>query len=350
MMRWRSRCTRSTIPRRGICRTRSGRSIRPTCARVGRSGCCGPRRTASISPRPRAASRSRRASATSPGSWCAGRTRSSRASSSWRTSRSSRRGDRSPSTAARARTARGSTFKRWVGELKRLGYKVEHRELRACDYGAPTIRKRLFLIARRDGEADRLARADPRRAERSDAVGRDAEALAHGGRDHRLVAAVPLDLRDIRRDHGEVRPARRAAAAAGDDGAHRQGREALRAGCRKALHRQPDASGRGARESVDDPLATVTAAHRGEKAIVTPFVSAAQQGGSVRASADDPLHTVTASAKDQNQIIAPHLMTMRNAHGSRFKGAASRPTRSPFQGRRAYAPGRGVPGQAFRRP
>jgi DNA (cytosine-5)-methyltransferase 1 len=32
-----------------------------------------------------------------------------------------------------------------------LGYKVEHRELRACDFGAPTIRKRLFLVARRDG-------------------------------------------------------------------------------------------------------------------------------------------------------------------------------------------------------
>lgn len=46
---------------------------------------------------------------------------------------------------------KGETFKRWEGELKRLGYRVEHRELRACDYGAPTIRKRLFLIARRDG-------------------------------------------------------------------------------------------------------------------------------------------------------------------------------------------------------
>lgn len=46
---------------------------------------------------------------------------------------------------------RGETFRRWIGELKRLGYKVEARELRACDYGAPTIRKRLFLVARCDG-------------------------------------------------------------------------------------------------------------------------------------------------------------------------------------------------------
>ena len=47
---------------------------------------------------------------------------------------------------------KGLTFKRWCRELKRLGYKVEARELRACDYGAPTIRKRLFVIARRDGK------------------------------------------------------------------------------------------------------------------------------------------------------------------------------------------------------
>lgn len=35
--------------------------------------------------------------------------------------------------------------------VKGLGYIVEFRELRACDYGTPTIRKRLFMIARRDG-------------------------------------------------------------------------------------------------------------------------------------------------------------------------------------------------------
>lgn len=46
---------------------------------------------------------------------------------------------------------KGLTFRTFVNALKRLGYEVEHRELRACDYGAPTIRKRFFLVARRDG-------------------------------------------------------------------------------------------------------------------------------------------------------------------------------------------------------
>lgn len=46
---------------------------------------------------------------------------------------------------------KGQTFQRWVAQLRGLGYKVEWRELRACDFGAPTIRKRLFLVARCDG-------------------------------------------------------------------------------------------------------------------------------------------------------------------------------------------------------
>jgi DNA (cytosine-5)-methyltransferase 1 len=47
---------------------------------------------------------------------------------------------------------KGKTFARWVAQLRNLGYVVEHRELRACDYGAPTIRRRLFLVARCDGQ------------------------------------------------------------------------------------------------------------------------------------------------------------------------------------------------------
>jgi DNA (cytosine-5)-methyltransferase 1 len=46
---------------------------------------------------------------------------------------------------------KGETFKRFVGQLRRLGYQVEYRVLNAADYGAPTIRKRFFMIARCDG-------------------------------------------------------------------------------------------------------------------------------------------------------------------------------------------------------
>lgn len=48
---------------------------------------------------------------------------------------------------------KGETFRRWVRKLELLGYRVEWRRLRACDFGAPTTRERLFIVARRDGGA-----------------------------------------------------------------------------------------------------------------------------------------------------------------------------------------------------
>lgn len=47
---------------------------------------------------------------------------------------------------------KGMIFEKFVGQLQDLGYQVEWQQLRACDYGAPTIRKRLFLVARCDGQ------------------------------------------------------------------------------------------------------------------------------------------------------------------------------------------------------
>lgn len=46
---------------------------------------------------------------------------------------------------------KGVTFQKWLRELRRAGYRVEYRELRAFHFGTPTQRKRLYLIARRDG-------------------------------------------------------------------------------------------------------------------------------------------------------------------------------------------------------
>lgn len=50
------------------------------------------------------------------------------------------------------RVKQGKTFERFVQQLRELGYEVEFRELIAADYGAPTMRKRFFMIARCDGK------------------------------------------------------------------------------------------------------------------------------------------------------------------------------------------------------
>lgn len=46
----------------------------------------------------------------------------------------------------------GETFQALMDAIRAHGYELEHRILRACDYGAPTIRKRLFIVARCDGQ------------------------------------------------------------------------------------------------------------------------------------------------------------------------------------------------------
>lgn len=47
---------------------------------------------------------------------------------------------------------KGTIFNEWIAAIEALGYKVEWRILKASEYGAPTIRTRLYLIARRDGD------------------------------------------------------------------------------------------------------------------------------------------------------------------------------------------------------
>lgn len=47
---------------------------------------------------------------------------------------------------------KGLTFKSFVKALESLGYEVQFKELQACDYGAPTTRKRFFMVARSDSK------------------------------------------------------------------------------------------------------------------------------------------------------------------------------------------------------
>ena len=46
----------------------------------------------------------------------------------------------------------GTTFRKFIRQLEDLGYTVEFRELVAADFGAPTSRKRFYMIARCDGK------------------------------------------------------------------------------------------------------------------------------------------------------------------------------------------------------
>ncbi|WP_313337330.1 DNA cytosine methyltransferase [Sphingobium yanoikuyae] len=239
----------------------------------------------------------------------------------------------------------GETFALWCAELRKAGGRIEWKELRACDYGAPTIRRRFFMVVRFDGEEIRWP--EPTHGKPG-----SPEVLSGKRRPWRTAAEIidwsihcpsifdrkkPLAEKTLRRiAHGIMKFVVNNPAPFIVPLTHHQ------------------AGARGA--SVDQPMATVTGANRGEHAIVmphvtkfrsgatghgieeplhtvtansfvkrpggsaplglvevaaAPFATYAQQGGANR-SLEEPHHTVTASNKDQNCVAAAHLVHIGN--------------------------------------
>lgn len=216
---------------------------------------------------------------------------------------------------------RGQTFARWVAELRRLGYRVEHRELRACDYGAPTIRKRLFVIARRDGRPivwpapTHGAPGDPEVISGRLKPWRTAAEII----DWSLPCPSIFDTaEEIMAKHGlrAVRPLAENTLRRIARGVTRYVLESPRPFIVSVAH--GDSGGRR-HYPLAEPLGAQTATGRSH-ALVTPFVTYAQQGGAVRA-AEAPLHTICASPKDQNAIAAATLV--QTGYGER-QGQAPR--------------------------
>ena len=207
---------------------------------------------------------------------------------------------------------RGQTFDAWCKELRRLGYKVEHRELRACDYGAPTIRKRLFLVARCDGRP--IVWPTPTHAKAG-----SPEVVAGTRLPWRSAASI-LDwslpcpsifdtAAEIMAKHGlrAVRPLQDATLRRIARGVMRYVVDAAQPFLISVAHGY---SGGRREYPIDDPIGTQSAGgiqHGLVTPTLTPFVTYGQHGGANR-RVEDPLHTVTASRKDQNAVIVPTLV------------------------------------------
>lgn len=174
---------------------------------------------------------------------------------------------------------------------------------RACDYSAPTIRKRLYLIARRDGRPIVWPRPTHAAPEKST-----------GLKPWRTMAecidfSLPCPSIFLTREDGRAvrcnRPLASSTLARVAKGVDRYVLKAERPFIVELTHQ-----GNAGVASVDDPLKTVTAANRGEKALVAPVIAHAQHRGAVR-SATSPIHTIAASTKDQNQLIAASVVKLR---------------------------------------
>ncbi len=191
---------------------------------------------------------------------------------------------------------RGRTFRSFVNALERHGYRVEYRELRGCDFGAPTIRKRLFLVARRDGlpivwptpthgdpksAAVRAGTLQPWRTAGTDVIDWSIPCPSIFERARPLKDAT---LRRIARGIMKF-----VVNNADPFVIHLTHHGADRAAC------------------LDAPLATVTGANRGEQALVAAHITKFR-ANSVGSAADAPLHTVTAGGDCARPAGAAHAM------------------------------------------
>ncbi len=205
---------------------------------------------------------------------------------------------------------KGLTFRRWKKQLENLGYAVECRELRACDYGAPTIRKRLFVIARRDGVP--IAWPEP----------------THGlGLIPYRTAAECIDwshpcpsIFERKRPLAEATMRRIA------KGVMRYVIDAKEPFIVTCNHGGEGFRGQG----VHEPMKTITAA-RDAHGLVVPFLTEHANASHQRNfSADEPLRTQCAQVKGGHfALVAPHVLTNTSGHPG---AAVSEPLRTVTTG------------------
>ncbi|HQS60004.1 MAG TPA: DNA cytosine methyltransferase [Gallionellaceae bacterium] len=209
---------------------------------------------------------------------------------------------------------KGREFNAFRNALQRQGYTVEHKELRACDFGAPTIRKRLFLIARRDGQPivwPTPTHGDPKKDDVKNGKLKPWRTAAEcidwsipcpsiflSKEEARVLGVIrPLADNTLRRvAKGIMRYVVNAAEPFIVTAAHGEGKPGA-----------PQRWGKGHR-SMSEPLPTITAS--GGYGLVTPFITEHANGSNQRnMAADEPLRTQCAQVKGGHfALIAPTLI------------------------------------------
>lgn len=206
---------------------------------------------------------------------------------------------------------KGREFNAFCNALRRQGYQVEHRELRACDYGTPTIRKRLFLIARRDGLP--IVWPEPTHGDPKNVMTKAKKLKPWRTAAECIDWTIPCP--SIFERKRELAPAtlRRIA-----KGIMRYVVNAAEPFIVPLTHH-----GAERRYPLAQPIPTITAAHRGEMALVAPVLTEHANASSPRCMpADEPLRTICAQTKGgHHALIAPTLI--QTGYGER-EGQAPR--------------------------
>lgn len=192
------------------------------------------------------------------------------------------------------KSRRGETFLEFIQSIKNRGYDVEWRELVACDYGAPTSRRRLFIIARCDGED--IVWPEPTHGPGRELPYHTAAECIDWNVPALSIFATPQEARAWAKKHGTGTPRRPLAEAT---------MRRIAEGVRRFVLENPtpfllNLTHGGRLEPLQEPFRTITCANRGEKALVTPTLIQTgygeRKGQSPRVlNLHEPLGTVVAS-------------------------------------------------------
>ena len=212
----------------------------------------------------------------------------------------------------------GRTFRKFIGQLSDLGYVIEHREVVAADFGAPTTRKRFVMIARCDGKPI----VWPERTH----TPRDSEDVKSGKLQPWRSAAEIIDWslpsysifaskQEIKEKYGvnAVRPL-------ADNTLRRviRGVDKFTIKSGKPFIVECNHGGDGHTRGADEALNTVTGKYTGGicEPVMAPFTFS-NTGGSVGADAGNPVHTIRTAG---GQVLAAaNLMSIGQTGGDRIR-------------------------------
>lgn len=216
----------------------------------------------------------------------------------------------------------GKTFGKFVQQLQNLGYEVQFRELVAADYGAPTMRKRFFMIARCDGNP--ILWPKPTHAPRNSKEVKAGLLKPYVGAYTQIDFSRPCPSifdtsQEIKEKYG-IRAVRPLAP---------KTMERIARGLKKFVLDNPEpfvikdqqcpiliqyhsetAKGEVRGQNIEDPIMTVDGSNR--YGLVTSFLHKYYDGGykGARESVENPLPTVT--AWDHNSVVTANLIQMNN--------------------------------------
>ena len=200
----------------------------------------------------------------------------------------------------------GTTYQFWKRSLEKRGYVIESRKLRACDYGAPTIRNRFFLVARRDGQPivwPQVTHRDPKKPR--------APQVRLKLQPYRTAAECidwSLPCQSI---FGRKKPL-----------AENTMRRIARGVMRYVIDNPSPFIVRVTQSSnqtpvdIRAPLPTITTAKGGEFALVSPHIMTMRNAQKPYNGADEPMHTITAGGAHIYEVAAFLAQFNNNPDGS----------------------------------